>query len=234
MKPTSFLTISILSAALVVAAVGARAAAVSIWSSSAASGQGADRPAALSATPVGPYHVPPDQLLEWLRVSTQNERLLIEDGSHLRGVRIGGKSNRGLHRTRGSGCGALEGLRPIRRGIDPGPRLSSRGVYSYFGRIATYSPTRPETELAAIRECKRGSAQVEFMGRSAPPPSEVELQAMRDHMGECIRALGTPVPERPSDNDLRGLLDGRAVDKEAYRRCQFAAADAFELDRLPG
>lgn len=114
-------------------------------------------------------------------------------------------------------------------GAGVGPRLSSRGVYSYEARGG---PVYDRAANTAVGGCKATSAQVEFMWAQHTSPSDVELQAMRNHMAACLAAAGVTVRADPSDLDLRARKGD--VDSGKYRQCQFAAADAFEIDRLPG
>jgi hypothetical protein len=65
-------------------------------------------------------------------------------------------------------------------------------------------------------------------------PTEAETQAMRNQMAACLAAAGAVVPASPSDADLRSLRGTAPLDNGTYRRCQFEAADAFEIDELPG
>lgn len=45
----------------------------------------------------------------------------------------------------------------------PGPRLSSRGVYSYVATMTGSADKPPAGAAEATSSCKVGSAQVEFM-----------------------------------------------------------------------
>ena len=119
--------------------------------------------------------------------------------------------------------------------FQPGPGLSSRGDYRYSGSITTNSPTRPTGAIDQINSCKTLSGQAEFLWAQHTTPSEVEIQAMRDDMAQCLKADGAEIPaDHPSDPQLRELLTSSAVPKDQYRACQYAAADRFEIDRLPG
>ena len=94
--------------------------------------------------------------------------------------------------------------------------------------------TTPAEANAAVGRCKAGSAQVEFMWAQHTAPSQVEVQAMRNQMRECLATRGATIPESPSDLQLRATRDSGAVSKADYQACQFAAADAFEIDEVPG
>jgi|GEM_PF-7060313 len=198
---------------------------------------GAGRAEAGASLPPGfvapqPYHIPPERLGEWLRVSTDFEKDLIRDGTLtfeeyqqavLRTVSCIERA--GLDVVHSTGYGRSEEM-------VTGPRLSKRGVYSYTARIFSPDGSRPEAEFAAVNECRAGSAQVEFLWAQHTAPSEVELQALRDHMAACLRENGSGVAERPSDEELRRAVG--SVPHEIYRGCQFKAADALEIDRVPG
>lgn len=180
------------------------------------------------------YHILPDQLQAWLDAATPGERAIFADGiltfeEYESAVfeTLACIEEAGLTVAHSNGYGRAHD-------VQPGPRLSSRGVYSYFGQVTTYSPTRPAKEFAALAECKQLSAQVEFMWAQHTAPSQVDLQAMRDHMAECLRTLGMTVPERPGDRELQAVLRPAHVSQQEYDSCRFQAADTFEIDSLPG
>lgn len=140
---------------------------------------------------------------------------------------VGCMENAGVRVVHSAGYGRADG-------IQGGPRLSSRGVDSYFGQVTTYSATPPTAQFRTIDLCKAGSAQVEHLWAQHAAPGEPDLQAMRDFMARCLERSGVSPAESPSDQDLRRVLEEGMLSREAYRECQFQAADAFEIDRLPG
>ncbi|MCC6960225.1 MAG: hypothetical protein IT301_10295 [Dehalococcoidia bacterium] len=183
---------------------------------------------------VGPYTIPPAQLTGWLAVASERERPLLEDGV----LTFAEYQSAVLDAV---ACIERGGVKVVhfpgygRGGVgEPGPRLSSRGVYSYAGSVQGSSGSVPADAARVVADCKAGSAQVEFIWAQHTAPSEVELQAMRDAMAVCLREAGASVPEaHPSDVQLKAAKQHGASD-QAYWTCQFAAADAFEIDRLPG
>ena len=182
-------------------------------------------------TPRPPYHIPATELSEWLAAASPEEDALIKDGeltfeeyesAVLRSVQC--IKNAGSTVVHSSGYG--RSVAPA-----PGPRLSSRGVYSYFGSVPGTPDRRPTDAFAKIDDCVSLSAQVAFLWAQHTAPSEAELQAMRDYMAECLRHSGADFPLRqPSDAELREAV----ISEDVYVRCQFESADAFEFDRLPG
>lgn len=218
----------------------ATAIALALWATAGDGTVMADQPspppsAASGARPTVPdYHILPDQLQAWLDAASPEERAIFADG-----VLTFGEYESGVFRTlaciEGAGLTVAHSNGYGRaHDVQPGPRLSSRGVYSYFGQVTTYSPTRPAKEFAALAECKQLSAQVEFMWAQHTAPSQVDVQAMRDHMAACLRTLGANVPERPSDHELQAVLRPAQVSQQEYDSCRFQAADTFEIDSLPG
>lgn len=184
---------------------------------------------------VQPYTIPADQLPGWLAKASDIERPLIADGvltfdeySSAVMATVACIEDAGIDVVHPGGYG---------RGGDfqPGPGLSSRGIYRYTGAITTYSPTRPTGAFDKINDCKTISAQAEFLWAQHTTPSQVEIQAMNDDMATCLRASGAEIAaEHPSDAQLQAVLSSNTVSKDQYRACQFAAADRYEIDRLPG
>ncbi len=183
---------------------------------------------------VTPYHIPPEQLAGWLAAVSERERPLIEDG-----VLTFEEYQAAVLET--VACFERAGVKVVhfpgygRGGVgEPGPRLSSRGVYSYAGAVQGTPDKRPVESAAATAACKAGSAQVESLWAQHTAPSQVEMQAMRDYMAKCLRDAGATVPQdHASDAELKRAKSAGASE-EAYWKCQFAAADAFEIDELPG
>lgn len=183
---------------------------------------------------VAPYIIPQDQLNAWLEGASVRERPLIEDGvlsfkeyeSAVLGT-IACLEHSGLTVMHFPGYG--------RAGVGlPGPRLSSRGVYSYVATMTGSADNPPTRAAEATSSCKAGSAQVEFMWAQHTAPSEVEKQAMRDQMAKCLIDAGVDVLQsHPTNADLRAVK-GRLQSDQTYYSCQFAVADAFQLDELPG
>lgn len=183
---------------------------------------------------VGPYVIPAHDLQGWLASASEPERTLFEDG-----VLTFAEYQSAVMQT--ISCMESAGVTVVhfpgygRGGIgEPGPRLSRRGVYSYVGAVNGAADRPPTEAAAATAACKSGSAQVEFAWAQHTAPSEVELQAMRDQMAKCLRDAGATLSQdHPSDADLKRAKSAGASE-ETYWKCQFAAADAFEIDRLPG
>ena len=184
--------------------------------------------------PVADYHILPGEREAWMAAANEYEDELFKDG-----VLTFVEYEAAVFRT--LACIDAAGLTVMHSNgygrafdVQPGPRLSSRGVYSYFGQVTTNSPTRPAKEFAALAECKQGSAQAEFMWAQHTAPSQVDVQAMRDHMAACLRGLGATVREHPNDLELGAVSSSGQVASGDYDQCRFEAADTFEIDSLPG
>ncbi len=181
-----------------------------------------------------PYEIPPEELRDWLSVANDVERRVIEDGvltfeeyefAVMRTILC--IESTGMEIVHSSGYGRSEG-------IEPGPRLSKRGVYSYFARVATDGSTPHPRAASLVRACKRLRGTIEQMWAYHTAPTDQELADMREHTAQCLRDAGATVPDHPSEQDLRQASAGGAIAKDAYRARQFAAADAFEIESPPG
>jgi hypothetical protein len=197
-------------------------------------GESAKATAAPVHISVGSYHIPSEQMSGWLAAASSRERPLIEDGvltfeeyqsAVLETITCFERAGVNVVHFPGYGRGGVG---------EPGPRLSSRGVYSYVGAVQGTPDKPPAEAAAATAACKAGSAQIEFLWAQHTAPSQVEIQAMRDYMAKCLRDAGATVTAtHPSDADLKAAKSNGASDA-TYWKCQFAAADAFEIDELPG
>jgi hypothetical protein len=116
-----------------------------------------------------------------------------------------------------------------------GPRLTSRGKY-------TYNPFSPpnfnkDEFIRIVTECKRRySDVVDFFWAIKTAPTEVELQTMRASIGSCLRDTGHEVPEHPSSLDLARVMyppDGKPAagvgPPEFYLQCAQPVAEEHGL-----
>lgn len=186
------------------------------------------------ARSIPPYAIPADQLPAWMDAVSDPVRSAIEDGVFTFQeyeaavfLTLSCIEDAGMTVVHSRGYGRSEG-------IESGPRLSKRGVYSYHVTVTTYSPTPPAREIKLLEGCKTLSAGAQQLWAQHTVPTAQEHLAMRNHMAACLRAAGAAVFEDPSDRDLRALRDEGLVSLDDYRACQFEAADAFSIDGPPG
>jgi hypothetical protein len=235
MKRWTNLTAAVLSGGLAIAALTIGASIAYLGASPATQIRATGATPILRSSefvPPRPYQIPAEQLAEWQKSASESERRYIEDGvvtfeeyesAVFETVRC--IEEAGITVVHSTGYGRSQEM-------VEGVRLSRHGIYQFVGRIPSYDGSRPTAELDAINRCRVGSAQIQFLWAQHTAPSDVELQAMRDHMAVCLERLGADVGDRPADQDLQ--QHKAEVGFEAYMTCQFAAADAYEFDRAPG
>jgi hypothetical protein len=82
--------------------------------------------------------------------------------------------------------------------VEP-PQLTALQLYEYQFR-GTSASARAEVSLAGCAS-QTDFERIQFAWSSKNAPSEGELQAARDTMGECLRGRGYDVPEHPARED---------------------------------
>jgi hypothetical protein len=82
--------------------------------------------------------------------------------------------------------------------VEP-PQLTSRQLYEYQFR-GTSASASAEVSLAGCA-AESDFERMQFAWSSKNAPTEGELQAARDTMGECLRERGYDVPAHPSKED---------------------------------
>ncbi|MGH2608737.1 MAG: hypothetical protein ACRDHF_06560 [Tepidiformaceae bacterium] len=116
----------------------------------------------------------------------------------------------------------------------PGIQITAQGRIDY---VASGGSSRVEGNAAAAEGCMRNSAVVEALWEVHTAPTESELQAGMDDIGECLRQAGIDVPIHPSRDDLKAvaLLGSDAVAwgqprlSPAYGDCEIDVAATTRL-----